>query len=322
MRHLYELQRIRDLANTNDELVNSRVLGEVEVDGNKFEIISLVIGPPDETFPVFGVFGGVHGLERVGTHVVVHWLESLLSRLTWDQHLRESFKHARIVSIPLINPGGMYLNRRSNPNGIDLMRNAPVEAVSKASFLVGGHRIGAALPWFRGKVGQDMQLESKTLCDFVLQETVHAKAIITLDCHSGFGTEDRLWYPYAKQVGEFPHEQSALAFGDLLRSAHPNHVYIVEPQAKQYTTNGDLWDFIYDTHLARATDVCPPYVPWTLEMGSWAWVRKNPKQALSLLGPFNPVLSHRYRRTMRRHLMLFEIMWAAVRNFSSWARGQ
>ena len=39
--------------------------------------------------PVIGFFGGVHGVERIGTQVLISWLHSLVHRLDWDDQLRE-----------------------------------------------------------------------------------------------------------------------------------------------------------------------------------------------------------------------------------------
>ena len=33
------------------------------------------------------------------------------------------------------------------------------------------------------------------------------------------------------------------------------------------------------------------FLPFTLEMGSWLWVRKNPRQMLDYFGYFNPVIT-------------------------------
>lgn len=60
------------------------------------------------------------------------------------------------------------------------------------------------------------------------------------------------------------------------------------------------------------------FMPLTLEMGSWSWVRKNPSQMLSVLGPFNPVVPHRVRRTLRRHLPLFDFLYRAVASPAAW----
>src|SRR5690606_19939965 len=45
------------------------------------------IGQPAKDRPVFLLVGGVHGLERIGTQVILSWLQALSSRLRWDRHL-------------------------------------------------------------------------------------------------------------------------------------------------------------------------------------------------------------------------------------------
>ncbi|NBY19824.1 hypothetical protein EBQ74_06170 [bacterium] len=54
-------------------------------------------------------------------------------------------------------------------------------------------------------------------------------------------------------------------------------------------------------------------------MGSWLWVKKNFRQAFSVLGVFNPIAQHRLQRTLRRHLHLFDFLHRAVQSPSSWA---
>ena len=101
----------------------------------------------------------------------------------------------------------------------------------------------------------------------------------------------------------------------LLDGALPNHVYKVEQTARVYTIRGDLWDHLYDRRRERRNGVL---IPLTLEMGSWTWVRKNPLQGLSSDGRFNPVVDHRHRRTLRRHLPLLEFLLHAVASFRRW----
>ena len=77
------------------------------------------------------------------------FLKTLIRRLRWDPAAIEQLHRIRLVIIPIVNPGGMADNSRTNPNGVDLMRNAPVEALQRTPFLVGGQRISPKLPWYR-----------------------------------------------------------------------------------------------------------------------------------------------------------------------------
>jgi hypothetical protein len=313
-----ELDRLEKLLATYSNRLQSKLLTTVHSHGREFPVHSITIGSPDKSKPVLGLFGGVHGLERVGSQAVLSYLEGLFEQMRWDSHLVESFNHCRIVSIPIVNPGGMFSGTRSNPQGVDLMRNAPVEAEAKPIALLGGHRLSPLLPWYRGEEGKAMQPEAQALCDLVREEIFPSEAALVLDLHSGFGSKDYLWYPYAKSREPFPRAKEVEAFRVLLDRSYPNHVYAVEPQSATYTTHGDLWDYLFDEHWKKAGINGPVFLPWTLEMGSWMWIRKNPSQLFSLLGAFNPVKPHRHKRIMRRHLPLLDFFLRAVRNHKTW----
>jgi len=283
--------------------------------GERMPLHSFTVGPAAGRAPTLVLVGGVHGLERVGTHVVLTYLENLFTRLGWERSLDGIFEHVRLVAVPLVNPGGMHLTQRSNPNGVDLMRNSPAEGDPGTPWLLGGHRISSALPWYRGRTDQPMELESRTLVDLVQSEARSASFLLSLDCHSGFGLQDRLWFPYARTSSRFKSHPQMMALKSLLDRSAPQHVYRVEQQS--YRTHGDLWDHLYDEHQRLHGDGAV-FLPLTLEMGSWNWVRKNPLQLFSRLGPFNPVKPHRYNRAMRRHLPLIDFLLRAALHHSEW----
>jgi hypothetical protein len=311
-----ELERIKELSKVQSAFVRSEVLSEVKAGDEVYPIHGFVIGSENKLAPTFGMFGGVHGLEKVGTHVALHHLESLITQLGWDEELQKRFSNCRFVSIPMLNPWGVRHFRRSNPNGVDLMRNAPIEAETKPPFLVGGQRYSNKLPWYRGSE-DEMELESKTLVEFVKKEMFESNFSISLDLHSGFGTKDRLWYPYAKTKEDFPLVGEVKKFQKLFEDAFPNHIYHIEPQALSYTTHGDLWDYLFDQHYEKNKNQ-KIYIPWCLEMGSWMWVKKNPKQLFSALGAFNPILPHRYKRIMRRHYVLLDFFLRSTAQYRNW----
>jgi len=305
---LLELDAIAVLASS--PLARAEVIARV----GDLPIHALAFGSKDPAASCLIITAGVHGLERVGTHVAIAFLQTLIAQLAWDEVLRRSLDDSRIVVLPLVNPGGMAARTRANPHGIDLMRNAPSHDEEPAMPLVGGHRISPRLPWYMGPIGAPMQLEARVLCELVEREAGASRIAIAIDLHSGFGTIDRIWFPYARSRRPIQHVAEIVALRRLLDRTLPNHVYRVEPTARVYTIRGDLWDHLYDRSCARGRVL----LPLTLEMGSWAWVRKNPLQALSRLGPFNPTVPHRLRRTLRRHLPLFELLHRAVCSAASW----
>jgi len=307
-------QQIRPLA---ERFGRVRVLDTIEVIDQELPIWGLVIGPDDRTLPTFGLFGGVHGLERVGSHVVLHHLKSLLHQMTWDENLRELFQKVRLVSIPMVNPGGLFLSRRSNPNGVDVMRNAPVESDERGYRLVSGQKISPRIPWYRGNP-EKPERETKALINFVDEEILASRFGVALDVHSGFGLRDRLWYPFSHTRKTFPYQETVNRFNDLLETSLPHHVYKVEKQTESYLIHGGPWDFFFLRHLANKKD--GQFIPWCLEMGSWSWLRKNPLQIFSKPGLFNPILPHRYSRIMRRHRGLLDLFLRSTLNYKIWSK--
>lgn len=243
--------------------------------GAEFSVHAISLGSSDPQAPAVGFFGGVHGLERIGAQVVIAFLQSVLHRLPWDCTLQYLLERVRLVFMPIVNPGGMWAATRANPRGIDLMRNAPVDARDRVPFLVGGQRLSSGLPWYRGRLGDPMETESQALCSLVQTELLGRPFSLALDCHSGFGVTDRLWFPYAHTREPMAHLAEVHALQHIFLQAHSQHPYVIEPQSAQYLAHGDLWDHLYLQARHQGGTV---FLPLTLEMGSWLWIKKNPQQ--------------------------------------------
>lgn len=310
---LIELQRIVERGGGHLQL---RELRRVEAWGRQFPVWAVTLGNPDPALPAIGYFGGVHGLERIGAEVVLAGLRSVVGRLAWDGLLHRQLEAMRMVFMPLVNPGGLWRGTRANPQGVDLMRNAPVDALDAVPFLIGGQRLSAGLPWYRGSAGAPMQAESAALCEVVEAELLGRPFAIAVDCHSGFGLHDRLWFPYAHTARPIEHLPELHALGELLDATHPQHRYLLEPQSRQYLAHGDLWDHLYRRAAERAP--AQVFLPLTLEMGSWLWVKKNPRQLFSRHGIFNPLIEHRQQRVLRRHLVLLDFAGRAACSHAGW----
>ena len=316
-RHLPEHTQLEALLHQAARHLRVTTPLKVPVNGLDIPIRVIELGSRSPQAPVIGFFGGVHGVERIGTQVLISWLHSLVNRLDWDDQLREQLERVRLLFMPMINPGGIWHHRRSNLNGVDLMRNAPVDAMGPVPWLVSGHRISRRLPWYRGKLGAPMEAESAAVVSVVQQRLLSAPFAMSVDCHSGFGRRDRLWCSYARSHKPIEHIAEVLSLKQLFEQTYPHpHPYIIEPQSINYTTHGDLWDYLYDHGLEHHPQNL--FLPFTLEMGSWLWVRKNPRQMFDYFGYFNPVISHRKRRVLRQHLPLFEFLTNATRCWQNW----
>lgn len=307
-----ELLQLGQLAAAAPAGVDVTVACRVPQGDGDLPVYTFALGNPSRDVPAIGIFGGVHGLERIGARVVIAFLQGLLGRLAWDATLRDQLARVRVVVMPLVNPGGLVRGTRANPNGVDLMRNAPVDAEDPVPWLVGGQRLSAGLPWYRGRRGDPMEAESAALCDLVQRE-LHARPFsLAIDCHSGFGMRDRLWFPFAHRRTPIAHLAELDALHGIFAGSHLHHPYIFEPQSRQYLAHGDLWDHLY---LQSLQDPARVFLPLTLEMGSWLWVKKNPRQLFSRSGIFNPLIEHREQRVLRRHVPLLEF---AIRAAASW----
>ena len=262
------------------EFVQTTVAGRASVQDMDLPIYRVDLGSARPDVPVLLMVGGVHGLERIGSQVVTAWLESLLARLGWDGHLAALLQKVHITVLPILNPGGMYLNQRSNPNGVDLMRNAPITAQDRSAFLLGGQRFSARLPWYTG---------------------------------------DQIWFPYAYRRRPMRRIGSVMALKLIWEKAYPNHSYHFEPQSAHYLTHGDLWDYFYKQVNRENQGV---FLPLTLEMGSWRWIRKRPRQLLRLDGFFNPLVPHRHQRVLRSHLTWMDFLLNAAASHRNWLPSQ
>jgi hypothetical protein len=316
MRRLPHLDELAKIIDTGGAHFEARTLAEVTCGGQRMPIQVVTMGNPGLDVPAVGFFGGFHGLERIGAEVVLAYLQNIATRLKWDSTLQTLLESVRLVFMPLVNPGGIWRGTRANPNGVDLMRNAPLDSVERVPWLLGGQRISPRLPWYRGEPNLPMEAENRAVCEIVSSELLTRRFSLSVDCHSGFGTSDRIWFPYAHTRLPIAHLAEMHALKDLLQETLCNYRYIFEPQSRQYLAHGDLWDHLYLGSRQQPERV---FLPLTLEMGSWIWVKKNPRQLFSRHGIFNPLIEHRQQRVLRRHLPLLDFFARAACSYARWA---
>ncbi len=302
-----EFDLLRSILEAGRDRFDISVPCEATAGGHRFPVYLASIGSANPLAPAIGLFGGIHGLERIGTQLLLDYMRALLKRLEWDELLHLQLQSVRLLFMPIVNPGGMWAGQRANPNGVDLMRNAPQDAVGRVPFLAGGQRVGSWLPWYRGELGAPMEAESTALLRVVHDNLLNRPLSFAVDCHSGYGWRDSIWFPYARTRAAMPHLPEMYVLKTMFEQAHPHHGYAFEPQSHQYLLHGDLWDYAYDR-----TPSPHIFLPMTLELGSWLWIRKNPRQLFSRDGFFNPIKAHRTARVLRRHVNLFDFLARAA----------
>lgn len=310
-----ELAELERIIEEGAPYLEARTVCEVAAGERRFPVHAVALGNPDPAVPAVGYFGGFHGLERIGAEVVLVYLRSLVMRLRWDSVLHKQLESLRLVFMPLVNPGGVFRGTRANPNGVDLMRNAPLESAERVPFMIGGQRISAGLPWYRGPAGAPMEPENQAVCRVVEEELQSREFSLTIDCHSGFGIHDRIWFPYAHSALPVAHLAEIHALKEIHEQTCAHHNYLFEPQSRQYLAHGDIWDHLYRQAAAQPQRI---FLPLTLEMGSWLWVKKNPRQLFSRQGIFNPLIEHRQQRVLRRHLAWLDFVARAASGWRNW----
>ena len=293
-----------------------RVVAEVTHNDKTYPLHCLTLGSKDPEAPTVGFFAGVHGLEKIGSEVVLAYMHTLLELMRWDKNFQDRLQHSRLVFMPLLNPVGIVNRTRSNGNGIDLMRNSPLDGEEGTGPFYRGHRISPKIPWYRGVQGAEMELEVRAMLEVLEQEILPAKIALTVDVHSGFGAKDRFWFPYSHTRKPYPFLPEAFALKGLFDMTYPNHFYAFEPMSRQYTIHGDPWDYKFESHRQKPNSGF--WTPFCLEMGSWMWLKKNPLQVFNKDGVFNPMLPHRRSRILRRHLNLFDFLHRAVLSPGAW----
>ena len=167
----------------------TRVVAEVSYNDKTYPLHSLVLGSEDPSAPTVGFFAGIHGLEKIGCEVVLAYMHTLLELMRWDKHFQDRLEHSRLVFMPIMNPVGVVQRFRSNGNGVDLMRNAPLEAADPGGPFYRGHRFSAKVPYYRGPSGVEMEIELKALIEVVEKELLCSKLALAVDVHSGFWRE-------------------------------------------------------------------------------------------------------------------------------------
>lgn len=315
--------RILSITKAGGDLVRLRQFGfsSKTKEGFRFPIYVLEIGKPKaiKKNPA-GLVAGVHGLETIGIRVLLDFLDHIF-RKTGAELLKEiESGKLGIACIPILNPGGVALTQRSNPRGVDLMRNSGVDA-EKAPLFFGGQRLTNSLPYYRGK---SLQPESKVLSRFLREYFFPVKNSLmpVIDIHSGYGTIDHVWWPYSKTQKEC---EDDFLYHQISRHLiqKRNHInYKFGPQSETYTIHGDLWDRFYDAFLHKKETINPKsdsrLLPFTLEIGTWSDFKENPLKLFKKRGIFNPVKENKKKSIVSHRKLLTDLIRIAQTREQDW----
>ncbi|EMK00614.1 M14 family zinc carboxypeptidase [Leptospira sp. WS58.C1] len=293
-------------------------------EGFRFPIYSLEIGTKEglEKHPV-GITAGVHGLETIGIQILIDFLEYIIHPRSTGFLPELKKGKLGLVVIPIVNPGGVAAKTRANPGGVDLMRNSGIDAEKPLPFF-GGQKFSNKLPYFRG---HGLEPESRTLSRTVFEKFFHVRDSIlpVLDLHSGFGTVDNVWWPYAYTHKPCPDTFLYERIASHLKG-HCGHInFAYGPQSASYTTHGDLWDKFYDHYqelYAEQAGWSSKFLPLTLEVGTWSDIKEEPLKLFSKKGIFRPAEHNKSEVLTRYRGFLRDFVRLGLTKPKDWTEAQ
>jgi hypothetical protein len=299
---------------------SEHLLSEVRHDLGVWPLKLYRFGNPKASSALF-LTAGIHGPEVIGIETLFALLESLLEKSSWDAVTQNYFEKIDFHLIPVANPFGVTFFKRGNGRGVDLMRNAPSLRPNSLLAFSASQSWSSKLPWYSGPFGFS-EVETRSTYEWFQTHLLPRAHLISLDFHSGFGWSDQIWFPYAFDRVPFEHMHILMYWWGQFEKAHPYHFYDISPVSLAYRIDGDLWDYFFQQfislHQADADKVF--YLPLTLEMGSWLWVKKQPLQLFRKNGLFYPWAQHRKKRVLRRHYSFFDYVLRSLLHPASWLK--
>lgn len=278
-------------------------------DGTRFPIYLLEIGKPSGfKNQASTIVSGVHGLETIGVRIHLDLIVAMLNPKS--RYFSPALQKGKlgIYSIPILNPAGVALNTRANAQGVDLNRNSGIVAEKAVPFF-GGHKLSPALPYYKGKT---RQRETRALLNFFRKRVWQGEknTHMALDIHSGYGSQNYLWWPYSYSNRTVYDEKSFLQLASTLRQKHTS--YRIEPMSESYQTHGDLWDAalmefaVKDQRLRKENR--SHFLPFTFEIGTWHELRKSPRRIFNREKIFNPPKDSRKEYVKAHRALIWDIV--------------
>ncbi|GAL36591.1 zinc carboxypeptidase-related protein [Vibrio maritimus] len=100
-----ELGHIQEYAERYSELSLS-TLTHIKHQGVEMPIQQLSFGSSHPSAPCLILTGSIHGVERIGSQIILAFIRSLLKRRQWDSQLNDTLNKIRILTVPVVNPWG------------------------------------------------------------------------------------------------------------------------------------------------------------------------------------------------------------------------
>ena len=296
---LPELTELHRLAAEAGAAVSLRTACDVDCGERRFPVPVLTLGTTAADAPAVGFFGGVHGLERIGAEVVIAYLRSLVMRLPGTSCCTGSSRRCASCSCRWSIRAALWRGTRANPNGVDLMRNAPVDATRARA--LPDRRPAHQRARCRGTAAPPARrwsARAQALCRVVEDRAAgrgrsasRSTATRASACATASGSRTRT----PRGRSSTCRRCTRCARSSTRRLLHHRYVR----RAAEPPVPGARRPVGPPLPRACRAPARRVFLPLTLEMGSWLWVKKNPRQLFSRHGIFNPLIEHRQQRVLR-----------------------
>jgi hypothetical protein len=112
---LPELIQLNKIIEDYRDEIDVKIIAEVAHKDHVLPVYQVSLGATSAKAPGIAFIGGVHGVERIGTQIILAFMRTILERQRWETDFRNLLNNIHLTFIPIVNPGGMWDNTRSNP---------------------------------------------------------------------------------------------------------------------------------------------------------------------------------------------------------------
>ena len=80
-----ELEQLERIIERFGDKARTQVIERIHYKDHEFPIHCITLGSTQPDAPVLAFFGGVHGLEKIGSEVILAYMETISQLLDWDE---------------------------------------------------------------------------------------------------------------------------------------------------------------------------------------------------------------------------------------------
>ena len=104
-----QLEQLERVIEQFGDKTHTQVIEQIHYKSHEFPIHCITLSSTEPDAPALAFFGGAHELEKIGSEVVISYMETISQLLDWDGEFLNRLEKSRLVFVPLVNPVGIYL---------------------------------------------------------------------------------------------------------------------------------------------------------------------------------------------------------------------